>query len=55
MLIAGEAGAAVSDALGGALAFNKPDPRDFGVLVTTPALHGAAVAHLAERARALSG
>ena len=53
-LIAAEAGAAVSDALGQPLRFNKPDPRDFGVLVTTPGLHAAAVAHLAERAGMLS-
>lgn len=54
-LIAAEAGAGVSDALGAPLAFNKPDPRALGVLVTTPALHAAAVARLADRARALAG
>jgi myo-inositol-1(or 4)-monophosphatase len=51
VLIAGEAGAATSDALGGPLAFNKPDPQAFGVLVSAPGLHAAAVARLDERAR----
>ncbi|MCP9221773.1 3'(2'),5'-bisphosphate nucleotidase CysQ [Erythrobacter sp. LQ02-29] len=50
-LIAREAGAAVSDAFGQPLNYNKRDPRSFGVLVTAPRLHGAAVAHIAERAR----
>lgn len=52
-LIAREAGAAVSDAFGKPLAYNKRDPRAFGLLVTAPAIHAAAVAHLAERAAAL--
>lgn len=49
-LIAREAGAAVTDAFGQALAFNKRDPRAFGVLVAAPAIHGDAVARLAGRA-----
>ena len=49
-LIAREAGAAVSDAFGHALSFNKRDPRAFGVLVAAPAIHAAAVARLADRA-----
>jgi len=53
-LIAREAGAAVSDAFGGHLGYNKPDPRAFGVLVTAPAIHEAAVARLAERAARLA-
>ena len=53
-LIAREAGAAVTDAFGGTLAYNKPDPRAFGVLVTAPAIHGAAVDRLADRARELA-
>ena len=53
-LIAREAGAAVSDAFGHTLAFNKPDPRAFGLLVSAPAIHGAAVARLAERAARFS-
>lgn len=52
-LIAREAGAEVSDAFGNPLAYNKHDPRDFGVLVTSPQIHGAAVARLAERAERL--
>ncbi len=52
-LIAREAGAEVSDAFGRPLAYNKHDPRDFGVLVCSPAIHAAAVERLAERARAL--
>lgn len=49
-LIAREAGAAVTDAFGGALSYNKADPRAFGLLVSAPAMHGAAVERLAERA-----
>jgi myo-inositol-1(or 4)-monophosphatase len=52
-LIAREAGAEVSDAFGQPLAYNKHDPRDFGVLVCSPAIHAAAVERLAERAAAL--
>lgn len=54
-LIAREAGAAVSDAFGAPLAYNKADPRAFGVLVTAPAIHGAAVERLADRAREFAG
>jgi myo-inositol-1(or 4)-monophosphatase len=53
-LIAREAGAAVSDAFGEKLDYNKPDPRAFGVLVCAPAIHQAAIERLAERARNLS-
>lgn len=53
-LIAREAGAATSDAFGQPLAFNKRDPRAFGVLVSAPAIHGDAVARLADRAADLS-
>jgi myo-inositol-1(or 4)-monophosphatase len=53
-LIAREAGAAVTDAFGGALNYNKADPRAFGVLVTAPAIHAAAVERLAGRAADLS-
>ncbi|RHW18151.1 3'(2'),5'-bisphosphate nucleotidase CysQ [Sphingomonas gilva] len=52
VLIAREAGAAVTDALGGELAFNTPKAQAFGVLVSAPAIHAAAVERLAERARA---
>ena len=53
-LIAREAGAAVTDAFGDPLNYNKPDPRAFGLLVTSPAIHGDAVARLAERAGRLA-
>jgi myo-inositol-1(or 4)-monophosphatase len=53
-LIAREAGAAVSDAFGVPFDFNKRDPRAFGLLVTAPAIHAAAVARLAERAKRLA-
>ena len=52
-LIAREAGASVSDAFGQPLAYNKRDPRAFGVLVTAPAIHAAAVERLSERAEKL--
>lgn len=52
-LIAREAGAQISDAFGNPLAYNKHDPRDFGVLVSAPGIHAAAVARIAERANAL--
>lgn len=52
-LIAREAGAQVSDAFGKPLAYNKHDPRDFGLLVSSPAIHADAVARLAARAEAL--
>jgi myo-inositol-1(or 4)-monophosphatase len=51
-LIAREAGATVTDVFGGPLNYNKRVPRDFGVLVTAPAIHRAAVELLAERAKA---
>ena len=53
-LIAREAGAAVSDAFGQPLNYNKRDPRAFGVLVCAPAIHQAAVERLAERAARFS-
>lgn len=53
-LIAREAGAAVTDAFGQPLNYNKRDPRAFGVLVTAPAIHAAAVERLADRARELA-
>lgn len=51
-LIAREAGARVSDAFGKPLGFNKRDPRAFGVLVSSPQIHAAAMERLAGRARA---
>jgi myo-inositol-1(or 4)-monophosphatase len=53
-LIATEAGATVTDAHGVQLSFNTASALAFGVLATTPAIHAAAVARLAERAKVLS-
>lgn len=52
-LIAREAGASVTDAFGKPLAYNKRDPRDFGVLVSAPGIHADAVKRIADRAQAL--
>jgi myo-inositol-1(or 4)-monophosphatase len=49
-LIAAEAGATVSGALGQPLAFNSARGEAFGVLVATPAIHAAAIERLRERA-----
>lgn len=49
-LIAAEAGAAVSGALGQPLAFNTARGEAFGVLVATPAIHAEAVERLRDRA-----
>ncbi len=54
-LIAREAGAATSDAFGAPLAYNKRDPRAFGLLVSAPAIHRAAVDRLAQRAAQITG
>ncbi|WP_128891540.1 3'(2'),5'-bisphosphate nucleotidase CysQ [Erythrobacter sp. HKB08] len=53
-LIAREAGAAVTDAFGKQLAYNKRDPRAFGLLASAPGIHRDAVAHLAERAEIIA-
>ena len=52
VLIASEAGAAVSDAFGKPLFFNTPSAQAFGVLATAPGIHAAAVERLADRAKA---
>jgi myo-inositol-1(or 4)-monophosphatase len=52
VLIAREAGAVVTDALGAPLSFNKPDARAFGLLATAPAMHAAALERLRPRAEA---
>lgn len=54
-LIAREAGAAVTDAFGQPLNYNKRDPRAFGVLASAPGIHRAAVERLADRAKELAG
>lgn len=53
-LIAREAGAVVTDAFGEKLDYNKPDPRNFGVVVAAPAIHGAMLDRIADRARRLA-
>jgi myo-inositol-1(or 4)-monophosphatase len=50
ILIAREAGAAVSDAFGDPIGFNTPGAEAFGVLATVPGIHAAAVERLRERA-----
>ena len=52
-LIAEEAGATVSGALGQPLAFNTASGEAFGVLVATPGIHAAAAERLRERAMAV--
>ncbi|WP_340267108.1 inositol monophosphatase family protein [Sphingobium mellinum] len=52
-LIAQEAGAIVTDALGHPLAFNRPQPTAFGLLCAAPGIHAAATERLAPRAREL--
>ena len=53
-LIASEAGAVITDALGGALVFNTAAAEAFGILATAPGIHAAASARLRERALAAS-
>ncbi|HEY9553718.1 3'(2'),5'-bisphosphate nucleotidase CysQ [Allosphingosinicella sp.] len=52
-LIAEEAGATVTGALGQPLAFNTITGESFGVVVATPGIHAAAVERLRERALAV--
>ena len=54
-LIAREAGATTTDAFGKPLAFNKRDPRAFGLLISAPGIHDAAVVRLADRAKVIAG
>ena len=49
-LVAQEAGAVVTDALGEPIVYNKREPLDFGLICCAPGIHGAAVARLADRA-----
>ena len=49
-LIAEEAGAVVTDARGQTIRYNSTKGEAFGVLVTSPAIHSAGVARLADRA-----
>jgi myo-inositol-1(or 4)-monophosphatase len=52
-LIAGEAGAIVTGALGQPLAFNTASGEAFGVLASAPGIHAAAVERLRARAMAV--
>jgi myo-inositol-1(or 4)-monophosphatase len=54
-LIAEEAGARVTGALGQPLAFNTASGEAFGVLVAAPGIHAAAVDRIRERALAVVG
>ena len=55
-LVAQEAGAVVTNALGAPILYNKLDPKDFGLICSAPGIHDAAVERLAERAeRILAG
>ncbi len=55
-LVAQEAGAAVSDALGKPIVYNKREPLDFGLICCAPDIHDAAIERLAGRAsKLLSG
>ena len=54
-LIAREAGAETTDAFGRPLVYNKRDPRAFGLLISAPDIHDAAVERLADRAEAIAG
>ena len=49
-----ESGAAVSDAFGRKLDYNKRDPRAFGLIASAPGIHGATVDHLSDRAATFS-
>lgn len=53
-LIAEEAGATVTDALGVPIRYNSVRGEAFGILASAPAIHTAAVARLSERATAAS-
>ncbi len=53
-LVAQEAGAKVTDALGGTLRYNKAKPLDFGLICCAPGIHDAAVERLGERAELLT-
>lgn len=52
-LVAQEAGATVTNALGGDIVYNKPKPLDFGLICCAAGIHVAAIERLAGRAAAL--
>lgn len=53
-LIAVEAGATVTDAFGNPIRYNTPRAQAFGVIASSPYIHDAVVARLADRAKALA-
>lgn len=55
ILLAREAGATVTDAIGRKLRFNQPRPQFFGVMAAAPGIHAAAVERLRDRAIAALG
>jgi myo-inositol-1(or 4)-monophosphatase len=50
-LVATEAGAVISSALGQPLRYNKADPREFGLICCAPGIYNAAFERLEDRAR----
>lgn len=52
-LVAQEAGARVTNALGRPILYNKAEPKDFGLICSAPDIHAAAVDRLADRATAI--
>jgi myo-inositol-1(or 4)-monophosphatase len=48
-LVAQEAGAVVTDALGGPILYNKRKPLDFGLICCAPGIHDAVVERLSGR------
>jgi myo-inositol-1(or 4)-monophosphatase len=53
-LVAQEAGAVVTDALGNSIIYNKREPLDFGLICCAPGIHEAAVERLAARASSIT-
>ncbi|MBB4838389.1 myo-inositol-1(or 4)-monophosphatase [Sphingomonas kyeonggiensis] len=51
VLLVREAGGVITDVLGQELVFNTPSAKAFGLLVSAPGIHDAAVERLAHRAR----
>jgi myo-inositol-1(or 4)-monophosphatase len=54
-LIAEEAGAVVTSALGEPIRYNKREPLDFGLVCSAPGIHDAAVERLRDRAEGILG
>ena len=54
-LVAQESGAVVTNALGKPILYNKPEPKDFGLICSAPDIHYAAVERLAGRAATILG